>query len=364
MKKIFENAQLGNLKIPNRLVRSATMEMGLAKKGIITNEYKAAIEELALGGAGLIITGMIGVAPNSETRDAMVKIYDPNFVPLFSDVTKAVHEAGSAIVVQLGHCGAKAKMVMPGAHISAPSDVHLAGELPAKAMTKDEINALVKAYGEAALRCKEAGADGVQFHGAHGYLISQFMSPYFNKRADEYGGSIENRARLLFEAYDEIRAKTGSSYPVMIKSNYSDLVDPGIAPNEINWVCAELSKRGIDAIEVSAGLSLSADSRPSKVGFKTEGYFGGYALDVAANVSCAVIAVGGFRTFDFMQDFVNKAGNIEAVALCRPFIRQPDLANCWKADSSAKCKCISCNQCFTSPMHGCYVDKYATGNEN
>jgi 2,4-dienoyl-CoA reductase-like NADH-dependent reductase (Old Yellow Enzyme family) len=358
MKKIFETAHLGALEIPNRLVRSATVERGCADNGIIADRYNTVISELAEGGVGLIITGMMGVAPNAELDPTMIKIYADDFVKKFSAVAGAVHKAGSKIVVQLGHCGAKSTFIAAGDHVFAPSDITFNNCPSAKAMTKAEIAALVKDYGKAAKQCKDAGADGVQIHGAHGYLISQFLSPYFNKRTDEYGGEIKNRARILFEAYDEIRAKTGPDFPVLIKINYTDMVEPGISPDEIRWVCKELSNRGIDAIEVSSGVSVGGDTRPSKTGFKTEGYFGEYALDIASRVSCPVIVMGGLRSIGAMEEWLNK-GNIEAVALCRPFIREPKLASRWKSDPRAKPKCISCNQCYQSTVHGCYIDQHA-----
>jgi 2,4-dienoyl-CoA reductase-like NADH-dependent reductase (Old Yellow Enzyme family) len=355
MNKLFEPAKLGSLTIKNWLVRSATFEFGCTEHGRITPKLTAVHTELASGGTGLIITGMMGVSPNAEINDAMVKIYDKSFVKDFSELVDAVHKAGGKIVVQLGHCGAKAKVITRGDHPYAPSDIQLENSPAAKAMTRDEIGELVKDYGRAALRCRESGADGVQLHGAHGYLVSEFLSPYFNKRDDEYGGSIENRARLLFEIYDEIRRSTGD-FPLLIKINYSDLVEPGITPEEAVWVCGELSKRGIDAIEVSAGVSLSGGTRPSKTGFKAEGYFGEWAIHVASAVSVSVIAMGGFRTPEVMETLLNKSA-VEAIALCRPLIREPDLPNRWERDPLTKTACISCNQCYSSPVHGCFLEQ-------
>jgi 2,4-dienoyl-CoA reductase-like NADH-dependent reductase (Old Yellow Enzyme family) len=355
MKKIFEKARLGNLEIPNRLVRSSTFEKGCVVDGVITDSLKEVLVELAKGGVGTIITGMMSVMRNSEIDKSMSKIYDESFKKNFSEIADEVHRAGSKIIVQLGHCGAKTKIVDSGSHISAPSDTQLERELPAKAMTKDEIAAAITAHGKAALQCKEAGADGVQLHCAHGYLISEFLSPYFNKRTDEYGGAIENRARIALETYDEIRAQTGSSYPVLVKINYDDLVEPTIAPNEINWVCAELSRRGIDAIEVSAGIGINSKSSPSRRGFTEEGFFVSYAADIASKISAPVIVMGGLRTPAKIEELLNQY-NFGVAAISRPFIREPALANRWKGGDKTKATCVSCSKCFLMNHHGCFVD--------
>jgi 2,4-dienoyl-CoA reductase-like NADH-dependent reductase (Old Yellow Enzyme family) len=360
MKKIFETAHLGALEISNRLVRSATFEIGCVEKGEITDALKKVNDELAQGGVGLIITGGFSVAPNADEIDSVVRIYGDNFPKKFAEIADSVHDAGSKIVVQLRHTGVKAKIFEPGGHASGPSDIRFEDGSSAKAMTKGEIASVVAAFGASAVRCKEAGADGVQIHGAHGYLLSQFLSPYYNKRTDEYGGEIKNRARFLFEVYDEVRAKTGSDYPALIKINYSDLVEPGISADDARWVCKELSRLGIDAIEVSAGVGLNSKSSPAQRGFSGEGFFAEYATDIASHASSPVIAMGGFRSPEKIEEMLN-SGNIEAVSLCRPFIREPALANRWKNGDLSKAACISCSKCFIVKKHGCFVLEKAGG---
>jgi 2,4-dienoyl-CoA reductase-like NADH-dependent reductase (Old Yellow Enzyme family) len=355
MKKIFESVRLGNLAIKNRLVRSATFEFGCNGEGAITPAINEVFEELAKGEIGLIVTGMMCI---NRKAGSGIEIFGDTFGEKFSAIAKTVHKLDSKIVVQLGHMGVKALLSDKDAPPVGPSDIEAPHCKPAKGMTKEQIREHIKDYGIAALRCKEAGADGVQFHGAHGYLMSEFLSPYFNKRTDEYGGSVENRARFLFEAYDEIRARVGKTYPVLIKINYSDLVEPGISGADCVWVCGELAKRGMDGIEVSAGAGFGAASTPCQKGFVNEGFFGDYALDVASKISAPVISTGGFRTPEAIEAWLNK-GNISAIALSRPLIREPALAKRWKDGDLSKALCISCSKCFSSPRHGCYIDKYA-----
>jgi 2,4-dienoyl-CoA reductase-like NADH-dependent reductase (Old Yellow Enzyme family) len=353
MKRIFEPAKLGALEIKNRLVRSATYEMGCVEKGAIMPALQGIYEDLTKGEIGLIITGKMSVCPAGGLDSAA--LYDDAFPGQFAPIADAVHKGGGKVVVQIGHDGVKAMILKEGHTPVGPSDVELPGCKPAKGMTREEIAALVKDYGKAALRCKKAGADGVQLHGAHGYLISQFLSPYFNKRADEYGGSIENRGRLLFEIYDEIRRSAGD-FPLLIKINYSDLVEPSITPEEAVWVCGELSRRGIDAIEISGGAGFNSKTSPSQRGFTEEGFFAASAAEVAAKISAPVIVMGGLRTPAKIEEWLNR-GNFEAAALSRPLIREPFLAKKWKDGDLSKASCISCSKCFLSKKHGCYIDK-------
>ncbi|GMO49918.1 MAG: NADH:flavin oxidoreductase [Treponemataceae bacterium] len=355
MKKIFENARLGPLEIPNRLVRSATFERGCIKDGVIQSAFLHVIEELAQGGIGLIITGTMSVLRNSEANGETARTYDESFIKNFASIADAVHKTPCKIAVQLGHIGVKAKGFVDNDSILCPSDIQFDDGSSARAMTRDDINKVAAAFGTAALRCKEAGADGVQIHAAHGYLITQFLSPYYNKRTDEYGAGIKNRARFLFDIYDAIRANVGASYPVLMKINYTDLIEPGITPDEAVWVCGELSERGIDAIEVSGGVGLNSKTSPSQRGFAEEGFFASNAAHVASRVSCPVIAVGGFRTPEKIEEWLNK-GNFEAAALSRPFIREPALANRWKNGGLSKAACISCSKCFLMEHLGCFVE--------
>lgn len=352
MKKVFEECTLGNMILKNRLVRSATLENGGADNGFITPLLKEVYEELAEGEVGLIITGMMGVGPNACVNSSMVKIYDNSFIDKFSEVTHAVHQLGGKIVVQLGHCGAKANVIDWGDRPFCPSE-----HGKSKEITKDEMKTLLKKYGEAALKCKMADADGVQIHAAHGYLISEFLSPYFNKRVDEYGGDIQNRAKYLFDIYDEIRSSVGEGYPVLIKINYNDLVEDGLTGEECAWVCMELEKRGIDAIEISSGIGVSTESAPTQPSQKKiEGFFADGALDISHKVTTPVISVGGYRSLAVIEEKLNQ-GNISAISLCRPFIREPLLLKKWKNGNKERALCVSCNGCFSRPQHGCILNK-------
>lgn len=321
MKKIFEPVSLGNLEIKNRIIRSATLTNKDCADGIILPNLKEGSAALAKGNVALIFTGMMGIGVNSCAADFMPRTYIDGFPEKLSEIVDAVHENGGKIVVQISHCGANAMVLEEGENPWAPSDITSVMGFEAKEMTLEQISRVVKDFGKAATICKEAGADGVQLHCAHGYLLSQFLSPYYNKRSDEYGGGIGNRARIVFEAYSETRKQVGDNYPVMIKINYSDLIGAeGLLPEDSTWVCKELAKRGIDAIEVSSGLALTKETRPSlKVEEGAmEGHFTEGALKLSAELTTPIISVGGYRTKEQIEHVLNE-GNITAIAMSRPF---------------------------------------------
>jgi 2,4-dienoyl-CoA reductase-like NADH-dependent reductase (Old Yellow Enzyme family) len=231
-------------------------------------------------------------------------------------------------------------------------------------MRLDEIRAVVAAFADAAARCKQAGADAVQIHAAHGFLLSAFLNPYFNKRTDAYGGNIECRARIVLEVYAAVRKAVGNEYPVWIKINCKDLTEPSINPTEFQWVCSELDKRCMDAIEVSGGAMISPQSAPAPLINKEEdeGYFAREALQVAGTVSASVISVCGYRTPDMIETWLNQ-GKIEAISLCRPLICEPDLVGRWERGDRKKARCVSCSKCFNPELQCKAFSEKATNGE-
>ena len=221
-------------------------------------------------------------------------------------------------------------------------------------MSESRIAEIVNAFSDAADRVKKWGGDAVELHGAHGYLINQFLSPLTNRREDRYGGSIENRGRFLMEVYQAVRDRVGSDYPVMIKLNACDELDGGLEIDDAMIIAKTLSDAGIDAIEVSSGTGASGDKSPVQTAInkpEKEAYNLVYADQIKEVVNCPVIVVGGFRSYDVAEKAVSEHG-MTCVSLSRPLIREPDLPARWKSGDTAAATCISCNQCFRPGLKG------------
>lgn len=339
MKTLFDKTKIKNMELKNRFVRSATWE-GLANEdGHINEEINKVYEDLAKGDMGLIITSYSYILEDEQPNRNMLGIYDDSFIEDYKHLIDKVHSYDSKIMMQIVYGGSNTSYNVGERTILGPSSIPQInrGTVPCE-MSKDDINNVIKAFADAALRCKKAGFDGVQIHGAHGYLLSQFLDPYHNRRCDEYGGSTQNRARLILEVYKAVREKVGKDYHVGIKINCSDFRDSGASFDDCKYVVYELDKLGIDSVEVSGGDFRS---------FKGESFFKDYASELANNVSCPIMLVGGNKTFKNMESVLNNT-NIELFSICRPLICEPDLVSKFMNDVNYKHKCVSCNKCMST----------------
>lgn len=205
------------------------------------------------------------------------------------------------------------------------------------------------------MRAKKAGFDGVQIHAAHGYLLSQFLSPFFNKRKDAYGGNIENRARLVLEILKNIRASVGHDFPVLIKINSEDFLDGGLTVDDMLHVAAFLEQVDIDAIELSGGTAYSGkriQARIVKIDTKEkEVFYRAAAKRYKERIRVPLMVVGGIRSYEVAERLVEK-GMADYISMCRPFIREPQLVNRWKQGDTSKAKCLSDNLCFKPLREG------------
>ncbi len=353
MATIFEDVYINNLKLSNRLVRSATWEGMCEPDGRPTPKLVELYEALAKGGVGLIISGYTFVRPEGKQLSGKMGLCTDDFADDYKELTDRVHQAGGKIAMQLVHAGGQADEKASGYPPLAPSAI-LVRQFPAmpEELSQQEIKDIVHAFATASLRAKTYGFDAVQLHGAHGYLINQFLSPLTNQRDDNYGGSLENRSRFLFEVYDKVRKAVGESFPVFIKLNAKDYVDGGLDFEDALIVAEKLSKKGIDAIEVSSGTKASGSQSPTRTKILSpdnEAYNLKKALAIKKIVSCPVMAVGGFRFFETIEKAIEKDG-IDFVSMARPLIREPDLPARWKSGDESPGECISCNKCFRPGM--------------
>ena len=365
MATIFESTAINGLTIRNRLVRSATWEGMCDPDGRPTDKLCSLYRKLTLGGIGLLISGYAFVRPEGRQLPCKMGIHTDDFAKDYEKLVKTVHDSGGKIAIQIVHAGGQAILDNSGEQPVAPSAVKAAHySVEPRELSAKEIQEIIDAFGESAQRAKEYGFDAVQLHGAHGYLINQFMSPHTNLREDEYGGSIENRSRFVTEVYRKVRGKVGNDYPVMIKMNCADNMDGGLTIEDGVYIAQKLSEAGMDAIEVSSGNSASGVkngplrmkiNRPEKEAWNMD-----YARQVKAAVKSPVMVVGGFRSYDLCENAVAQDA-VDYVTMSRPLIREPDLASRWERGERSPARCISCNRCFQPGVEEggiyCVVDK-------
>ena len=349
MAEMFQEMKINGMTLRNRLVRSATWEGMCGQDGRPTQKLNAYLHVLAQGGIGLIISGYAFVSPEGKQLPGKMGIHTDDFAENFIALRRSVQASGARMAIQLVHAGGQASSASAGRQPLAPSAVKVDQypEMPAE-LSRLEIQEIVQAFARSARRAKQWGFDGVQLHGAHGYLINQFLSPLTNHRTDPYGGSRENRCRFLFEVYQEVRRAVGAEFPVMIKLNATDNLSGGLELDDALFAASELSAFGLDAIEVSAGTAASGRLGPARSRIKTvdqEGYNLDLALRIKAAVKCPVLVVGGFRSYSIAEQAISEHG-MDGVALSRPLIREPDLPNRWLAGDQRRAACISCNGCF------------------
>lgn len=352
MSILFEPIKIGNFKIKNRFVRSATYSAVSDLKGRVTNAGIALKTTLAENEIGLIITGFSFVLRNGRRMADMNGIDSDEQIPGYQQMTKAVHDRDGRIVMQLVHGGYMADEAnYRGEEFFAVSIIDSLPDFRKKArvMDDEDIETVIDAFGQAARRVQESGFDGVQIHAAHGYLITQFLAPRLNLRKDKWGGSLENRMRFLIEIIRSIKKNVDTDFPIMVKLGVRDYLDfgPEMPLNEGVQVAAALEKEGVCLIEVSTGRT---DSHESKIqaGIRSaeqEAYLIEDAKAVRKAVSLPLCLVGGMRSYDVIEHVI-KSGIVDCVSICRALIREPDLIQRWKNGDHRRAACISCWGCL------------------
>lgn len=322
MDSLFSPVSIGALRLANRFVRSATHAFMAAGDGRVSPAEEALVRDLARGSVGLIVIGHAYVRPQGRVTETMLGLDDDEKVPGYARLAAAVHDAGpSQVAAQINHA------------------VPDGPDFP-----ESEAPQLVAAWGDAAVRAREAGMDGVQIHAAHGYLLNQSLSPLTNRATDGYGGSLEDRARLLREILVEVRRRVGRDFPVLMKLASSDGQPGGLTLEESVQVARWAQGWGLDALEVSGGLRSGMNMRrPKRV--EDEGFFREEARAFKQALSIPVITVHGYRSLAVMHETL-ASGAADLIALCRPLIREPDLIGRFRGGLQERATCISCNECL------------------
>jgi 2,4-dienoyl-CoA reductase-like NADH-dependent reductase (Old Yellow Enzyme family) len=321
--------------------------------GQVTDRLVDVYERLAAGGVGLIISSYMFVDPAGRQPPDQIGAHADELIPGLGRMAEAVHSRDGVLVGQIVHCGGQATTSPDPV---APSALRSPGypKTP-RALTAGEIDGIITAFAGAARRLKQAGFDGVQLHGAHGYLLAQFLSPLRNRRDDRYGGSLENRARFALEVFGAVRSEVGSEFPVMIKLNAHDFLEGSTTEEDSAHLAALLAQAGIDAIEVSGGTPGSGRlgaARPDIETREDEAYFRPQARAIrAAAPDVPLMLVGGLRSLEVMDEIL-ASGDADYLSICRPLIREPDLPLRWQRGDRRRADCVSCLGCFGPARRG------------
>ena len=354
MSKLFESGAINGMALSNRFVRAATWEGMADDAGAPTQKLIKAMTALAEGGVGLIITSHCYVSPDGQASIAQISMHKDEMIESLRNMTASVHGAGGKIVAQLSHAGNFADEKLSGRPPMVASNFEGLARTPRREMTLQDIQETVSAFAKAAWRAKSAGFDGVQIHGAHGFLLSEFLSPAYNRRHDAYGGPIENRARFILEVYKAIRDATGKDYPVLVKINCQDFIENGLTLEDSIKTTSLLAEAGLDAVEVSGGMLTERRLSPVRAGIDSvekEAYFQEEARAFRKQIHIPLILLGGIRSFELAERLVEE-GTADYISMARPFIREPGLINRWKTGDRRKARCISDNRCILAGREG------------
>jgi len=318
----------------NRLAKSAMSEALATYDNHATPALVELYRRWAASGIGLMFTGNVMIDRRALGEPGNVVIEDLTDLPLLQQWARAATDAGAALWVQLNHPGKQSPKGLNAGNL-APSAVPFREDMAAffetpRAATSAEIHDIIRRFGESAAICQQAGFSGVQIHGAHGYLISQFLSPHHNLRSDEWGGSPANRRRFVMAVYQEIRRRVGDRFPVGIKLNSADFQRGGFTEEESMATIVALAEAGIDLIEISGGtyeapaMSGGFHAAPQKASSaRREAYFLAFAEQVRATVQVPLMVTGGFRTAEGMNAAL-RSGALDIVGLARLMAIDPD----------------------------------------
>ncbi|MEW5736757.1 MAG: NADH:flavin oxidoreductase [Thermodesulfobacteriota bacterium] len=384
---LFTPLSLGSLTLAGRVVKTATAETRASEDGFVSDDLMDFYEPIAAAGTPMIITGNLYVIQSGKSTFRQPGADAADKVPGLARLASMVHGYGGTIFGQLNHCG---RQVLPetmglknAVSASGVTDL-LLGTRP-KPMAGHEIQEVIRAFGRSALICREAGFDGVQIHAGHGYLISQFLTPYTNRRTDEYGGSFSRRMRFLREVYKSVRQHAGEDYPVIMKINGTDYLPGrrGLTNEHLVEIARIMAEEGLNGVEITVGHYESggpmirgtfgkffkgmkeegmADKLPPlrRVGVRyfwppmalmfdtlwppKEGFNLSYAENFKKRLNIPVICVGGFNTREKMEQAIN-TGRCDAVSVARAMIADPFLVSHLRENTKGPV-CNYCNGCI------------------
>lgn len=383
---LFTPFKLGHLTLRNRSVRSAAFE-GMCPGHLVSDDLLNYHRSVAAGGIGMTTVAYAAVSQSGLSFDHQLWLRK-EALPGLKSLTDAVHREGAAAAIQIGHCGQMAKTSVSGKCLSPSGGFNLYGPTWPRAIKKDEIRQIVKDFYQAVRLARESGFDAVEVHAGHGYLISQFLSPYTNKRKDEWGGSFENRSRFMREVISEVMSAAGSDIAVLVKMNLRDGFKGGMELDESIEVARSLEKSGVHALVLSGGFVSKAPMyvmrgrMPVKVmahymhekwmrpGIKwfgnllikpepfSEGYFLKDAQVIRSSVKLPLVYVGGMVSKAGIENVLGKG--FEFVQIARALIHDPAFINKIKTGELSVSGCNHANYCIAVMYSGkmaCYQNE-------
>jgi len=351
---LFSPEKIGNVGIKNRIIRSATYTRSATDDGYVTDDLIQYYTDLAKGGVGLIITGIVSIDETGKSGRGQACLFHDSYIEGQKRLVKAVHDFSEVkIAPQLSHAGRQGRIPV------APSPVQyqVNKKIP-KELTRKGIQDVIKSFTIAARRAYDSEYDMIQLNAGHGWLLCNFLSPYTNKRADEFGGSIENRTRILVEIYNGITDELGKDFPIMLKLQAQDFVEGGLTLEEGKQIAKIVVDTGYAAIEPSGGsgdtLLNPGMTYPSIIvkSSEEENYFLPIVKEIKPIMrNSKVILMGGVRN-PIKAEHLLQEKQIDFIAMSRPLICEPDLPNKWKSDELYVPLCTSCNSCYMSVLSG------------
>lgn len=331
MPDLFQSLQLRDITIRNRIGVSPMCQYSANPSGLVTNWHLAHLMTRAIGGAGLVIMEATAVEPRGRITAADTGIWSDEHIPPLQRLTAAIRQYGATPAIQIAHAGRKASARPPwhgrgvvdfadgGWETVGASPIAFGGvyDRPPRELTLQDLDDLVAAFAAAARRAHDAGFDLVEIHSAHGYLLHSFLSPISNQRSDEYGGSRENRMRLLLRVADACREALPATKPLAVRLSCTDWVSGGWTLDDSVAAARALAERGVDLVDCSSGGSALHASMPSEPGFQVP-----FAERIKREVDIATAAVGGITDPTF-ADAIIRREQADLVLLGRQFLREP-----------------------------------------
>lgn len=344
---LFSPLRIGRLTLKNRVVMPPMNTNFSDENGAVTSQVIEYFARRAKGGAGLIVVDATSIAPEVKKHGLQPMLYDERFVPGYAKLVEKIHRYGAKASIEIIHYGSETTYPA-GPKVSA-SNVTGLGGVEVHPLTREEISEIEDQFVYTAYLAKLAGFDAVTFHGTHGYLIAQFLSPLYNKRQDEYGGKLENRLRFLQEIIEKTKQKLGDEYPIMVRISTDEYMEGGRTIDETVAMAKALERMGVAAIDLSCAVpnsyffSIAPGTLPGMKGLQREN-----AKAIKAEINIPVIVAGGIRDPYIAEEFL-EAGVADLIALGRAQIADPDFVNKSIAGRTEEIRpCLSCLTCFYS----------------